>query len=62
LSPLNQVYSENERRAILKQNNLVPIRKLWFNPNHYLVKSTTAIGTQVLNIANQLTQIQGVIA
>lgn len=52
--------SDNEREAILKKNNLAPIRKLRFSSNHYLVKSTTISGTGVLNVANQLTQIQGV--
>jgi serine protease len=52
--------SEDEKQAILKKNSLAPIRKLRFSPNHYLVKSTTATGTQVLSVANQLTQMQGV--
>ena len=52
--------SDNQRESILKQNNLEIVRPLRFFPNLYIVKSTAASGTAVLNVANQLNQIQGV--
>jgi serine protease len=54
--------SNSEKEAIFKQNNLVVIRRLRFNPNHYLVKSTTASGVSVLNVTNQLNQVKEVTA
>jgi serine protease len=52
--------SEREKESILKQNNLEIIRPLRFFPNIYILKSTTASGTAVLNISNQLSQVKGV--
>ena len=52
--------SDNQKESILKQNNLEIVRPLRFFPNLYIVKSTAASGTAVLNVANQLNQIQGV--
>jgi len=52
--------SDSERESILKQNNLEIVRPLRFFPNVYIVKSTTATGTAILNVANQLNQIKGV--
>ncbi|MEM7714420.1 MAG: S8 family serine peptidase [Cyanobacteria bacterium P01_A01_bin.68] len=52
--------SDNQKASILKQNNLEIVRPLRFFPNLYIVKSTAASGTAVLNVANQLNQIQGV--
>ncbi|MEM6753232.1 MAG: S8 family serine peptidase [Cyanobacteria bacterium P01_C01_bin.38] len=49
-----------EKESILKQNNLEIVRPLRFFPNLYIVKSTTASGTSVLNVANQLNQVRGV--
>ncbi|MEB3217443.1 MAG: S8 family serine peptidase [Nostocales cyanobacterium 94392] len=51
---------ENEKVSILKQNNLEIVRSLRFFPNIYIVKSTDASGTAVLNVANQLNQVKGV--
>ncbi|NJM18448.1 MAG: S8 family serine peptidase [Richelia sp. SM1_7_0] len=51
---------EKVKESILKKNNLEVIRPLRFFPNIYIVKSTQASGTAVLNIANQLNQVQGV--
>ena len=52
--------SDSEKESILKQNNLEIIRPLRFFPNVYIVKSTTASGTAILNVANQLNQIKAV--
>ncbi len=52
--------SDGEKESILKQNNLEIIRPLRFFRNLYLVKSTNASGTAVLNVANKLNQIKGV--
>ncbi|NES69551.1 MAG: S8 family serine peptidase, partial [Okeania sp. SIO2D1] len=46
--------SETERAAILAENNLAIIRKLRFTKNRYLVRSLSASGIEVLNVANQL--------
>jgi subtilisin family serine protease len=51
---------DSERESILKQNNLEIVRPLRFFRNVYIVKSTTASGTAVLNIANKLNQVKGV--
>ncbi len=50
----------SEKESILKQNNLEIVRPLRFFPNLYIVKSTTASGTSILNIANQLNQVKGI--
>ncbi len=52
--------SDSQKQAILQQKNLEIVRQLRFNTNRYLVKSTDASGTKVLNIANQLNEIKGV--
>lgn len=52
--------SDSDKESILKQNNLEIVRPLRFFPNLYIVKSTTASGTAILNVANQLNQIKGV--
>lgn len=52
--------TESQRQAILQQNNLAIVRPLRFNRDRYLVKSTTAAGTKVLNVANQLNSVKGV--
>ncbi|MBR8835332.1 MAG: S8 family serine peptidase [Stigonema ocellatum SAG 48.90 = DSM 106950] len=51
---------DRQRQAILQQNNLAIVRPLRFNRDRYLVKSTSAAGTKVLNIANQLNEVKGV--
>jgi serine protease len=51
---------ENEKKSALKQNNLEIIRPLRFFPNIYIVKSTSASGTAVLNVANQLNKVRGI--
>ncbi|MBH8565942.1 S8 family serine peptidase [Nostoc sp. CENA67] len=52
--------SPSQRQAILQQNNLAIVRPLRFNRDRYLVKSTAAAGTQILNVANQLYSVKGV--
>ncbi|MEO1373666.1 MAG: S8 family serine peptidase, partial [Cyanobacteria bacterium J06635_10] len=52
--------ADDEKKSILQQNNLEIVRPLRFFPNIYVVKSTTASGTAVLNVANKLNQIKGV--
>lgn len=52
--------NENEKQSILKENNLQIVRSLRFFPNIYIVKSTDAYGTAVLNVANKLNQVKGV--
>ena len=51
---------ESQKQAILQQNNLAIMRPLRFNRDRYLVKSTSAAGTKVLSIANQLNGVKGV--
>jgi serine protease len=51
---------EKEKDSVFKQNNLEVIRPLRFFPNIYIVKSTSASGTAVLNVANQLNQVKGI--
>ncbi len=52
--------SDSEKESILRQNNLEIVRPLRFFPNVYIVKSTTASGTAILNVANQLNQIKAI--
>jgi subtilisin family serine protease len=52
--------SETRKQLFLMQNNLEVIRPLRFTENRYLVKSTAASGTGVLDVANRLTGITGV--
>ncbi len=52
--------SEKQRQTILQQNNLEIVRKLRFQSDRYLVKSTIADGTKVLSVANQLNTVKGV--
>ncbi len=49
--------SEREKQAILLENNLEIIRPLRFTTDRYLVRSTIASGTEVLQVANQLNQV-----
>jgi len=51
---------QSQRQAILQQNNLAIVRPLRFSRDRYLVKSTSATGTEVLSIANQLNGVKGV--
>ncbi len=51
---------ESQRQTILQQNNLAIVRPLRFNRDRYLVKSTSATGTKILSIANQLNEVKGV--
>ncbi|MGB3655151.1 MAG: S8 family serine peptidase, partial [Rivularia sp. (in: cyanobacteria)] len=51
---------DRQKESILKQNNLEVVRPLRFFRNLYIVKSTTASGTAVLNVANKLNQVKGV--
>jgi serine protease len=51
---------ESQRQTILQQNNLAMVRPLRFNRDRYIVKSTSAEGTKILSISNQLNQVKGV--
>ena len=51
---------ESQVQAILKNQNLEVIRKVAFTQNRYVVRSTSASGTAVLNVANQLYSVTGV--
>ena len=52
--------SQDQKQEILQQYNLEIIRPLRFSPNRYLVKSLSASGTEVLDVANQLYQVDGI--
>ena len=52
--------SEAERKAILKENNLELIRPVRFSPNLYIVKSLTASGVEVLQVANELNSVTSI--
>ncbi|MGC1249195.1 MAG: S8 family serine peptidase [Spirulinaceae cyanobacterium] len=52
--------SESEKQTILAENNLQIIRPLRFSSNRYLVSSTIASGTEVLQVANQLNQVPNI--
>jgi serine protease len=52
--------TETEKQTILQQNNLAIVRPLRFNRDRYIVKSTVATGTKILNTANQLNSVKGV--
>lgn len=52
--------SNSQRRLLLSRHNLEVIRPLRFSQNRYLVKSKSASGTAVLNVANQLNGVAGV--
>jgi subtilisin family serine protease len=52
--------SQSQRQAILQQNNLEIVRPLRFNRDRYLVKSTSASGTKILSVSNQLNSVKGV--
>lgn len=52
--------SEDQKRTILQQNKLDVIRPLRFSRDRVLVKSNTVSGVEVLTVANELNQVQGV--
>ncbi|MGF1674651.1 MAG: S8 family serine peptidase [Rivularia sp. (in: cyanobacteria)] len=52
--------SPSQKQSILQQQNLEIIRPLHFSTNHYIVKSKTESGTNILKIANQLDRITGI--
>lgn len=52
--------SEAERKTILKENNLELIRPVRFSPDLYIVKSLTASGVDVLQVANQLNSVTSI--
>ncbi len=52
--------SDSQIQNILKTNKLEIIRALRFSSNRYLVKPTSATGTEVLDVANQLNKVKGV--
>ncbi|NES19528.1 MAG: S8 family serine peptidase [Symploca sp. SIO3E6] len=49
--------SDQEKQAILAKHNLEIIRPVRFTQNRYLVRSQSASGTKVLNVANQLNNV-----
>jgi serine protease len=52
--------SESQRQMVLLRHNLEVVRPLRFSKNRYLVRSKSVSGTEILNLANQLTQVTGV--
>ncbi|MBD2213045.1 S8 family serine peptidase [Nostoc linckia FACHB-104] len=52
--------SESQRQIILLRHNLEVLRPLRFSKNRYLVRSKSVSGTEILHVANQLTQVPGV--
>lgn len=52
--------SQKHKQAILQRYNLEIIRPLRFSRNRYIVKSLSASGTGVLDVANQLYQLDGI--
>ena len=52
--------SDSDKESILKQKNLEVIRPLRFFPNIYIVKSTVASGTDILNISSKLDGVKGI--
>ncbi len=52
--------SEAERKAILKENNLELIRPVRFSSDLYIVKSLTASGVEVLQVANELNSVTSI--
>lgn len=52
--------SDSQIQDILKANKLKLIRALRFSSNRYLVKPTSATGTEILDVANQLNKVKGV--
>lgn len=52
--------SESQRQMVLLRHNLEVVRPLRFSKNRYLVRSKSVSGTDILKLANQLTQIAGV--
>lgn len=51
---------ESQRQMVLLRHDLEVIRPLRFSKNRYLVRSKSVSGTEILNVANQLTQVTGV--
>ncbi|HBB31694.1 MAG TPA: peptidase S8 [Cyanobacteria bacterium UBA8803] len=52
--------SKLQRDLLLTRNNLEIVRPLRFSKNRYVVRSKSASGTAVLNVANQLNGMTGV--
>ncbi|MBD2413979.1 peptidase S8 [Nostoc calcicola FACHB-389] len=52
--------SESQRQIILLRHDLEVLRPLRFSKNRYLVRSKSVSGTEILSVANQLTQVAGV--
>ncbi|KST63862.1 S8 family peptidase [Mastigocoleus testarum] len=52
--------SDRDKESILKQKNLEIIRPLRFFPNIYIVKSTVASGTDILNVSSKLDGVKGI--
>lgn len=60
LVSFDEQLSLSQKQVILQQHNLEIIRPLRFSTNRYVVKSKTASGTSILEVANQLYQSKGV--
>ena len=56
----NEQLSPSQKQVILQQHNLEIVRSLRFSKNRYVVKSRTALGTDILKVANQLYQLKEV--
>ena len=56
----NEQLSPSQKQVILQQHNLEIVRSLRFSKNRYVVKSRTALGTNILKVANQLYQLKEV--
>ncbi|KST67910.1 hypothetical protein BC008_31495 [Mastigocoleus testarum BC008] len=52
--------SNSQKQKILRRHNLSIIRPLRFSSNRYLVKSLSASGVQVLDVANRLYRLDGI--
>lgn len=52
--------SESQKQMVLLRHDLEVVRPLRFSKNRYLVRSKSVSGTEILNLANQLTQVTGV--
>lgn len=52
--------SQSSQKSILRKYKLKVVRKLRFSNNRYIVTSRSTLGTEVLNLANQLDRERGV--
>lgn len=52
--------AQSQVQALLNRQNLEIVRSLRFTQNRYVVRSRSAAGTQILNIANRLVKTPGI--